>query len=109
MKLEVGQRLWYVPQCRTNNACEVEVIAVGRKWAYLNHGRRNGRRIDIETLQVDGRGHPSPGRCYSSQAHYENSCKLHKAWRELASSLPYSPPSHISIADIEAIKKIIGG
>lgn len=67
-KLKVGQKLWFVPSYgRRAKPYEVEVVKVGRKWAYIN-GRR---RIHIESLVVDGGDYQSPGCCYLSKEEHE--------------------------------------
>lgn len=67
-KLVVGQKLWYVPNRARECPLEVTVEAVGRKWATID--RRN--RISVETLEADGAGYSSPGRCYLTRREWED-------------------------------------
>jgi hypothetical protein len=72
-KLEVGQKLWFVPSERRyrDGDCEVTVVKIGRKWATLDRDWfGNQLRIDLEHWYADGRGYSSPGRCYESQDQY---------------------------------------
>lgn len=77
MPLQVGQKLWFVPNDRRSCApYEVTVEKIGRKWASI--GRRG--RINLETLAVDGGGYSSPGQCYEDRAVYEAKVALQAAW-----------------------------
>ena len=89
--LQVGQKLWYVPHRhhRRGEPYEVEVTKVGRKWATVGEGWRQ-ERIDLETMQADGKGYSSPGTCYLSREHYETEQERLAAWSQLTKALQYS-------------------
>ena len=60
MKLEVGQRLWFVMGNYANErGHEVVVTHIGRKWADLE----DGNRVEIDTLRVDSRQWGYMGQC----------------------------------------------
>ena len=63
--LSVGQKLYFVSNVRYKKNAVVEIVKIGRKYAYLD----NGDRID-DRLRVDGNGYNSPGKCYLSKRQY---------------------------------------
>lgn len=113
-KLQVGQKLWYVP-ARLNSrevrdGYEVTVAKVGRKWADVERdGRWSTKRIDIESLYADGRGYSSPGRCYISREHYEVERLTQQAWTKLVRALghKWSTPSGVTLQDIHEVMRIL--
>lgn len=80
-KLEVGQKLWFVP--RHSQAREITVTKVGRKWADAD-GTKG--RICLETLGVVEGGYTF-GRCVLDREAYEASLEHGKAWRALLAGL----------------------
>jgi len=78
------------------------VLRVGRKWAVMDC-----RRVNLETLEIDGGDYSSPGRCYLSQEHYEQENRRRRAWNELRYRVNDSgkPPSHLTT---EAIERVLG-
>jgi len=108
MELEVGQKLWYVPRAtRLGKPEHVSITKIGRKWAYIG-GRRN-TRVDIETLIVDGGDFSSPGRCYLSEAYYEDSVVCQSAWDKLRNSMSYRVPMNLTLGEIATIQKLVEG
>lgn len=67
MKVEVGQKLWLVPDHRRAMGREVTVTKIGRKWASLSG---NWDRFDMASGYLDG-GYSSPGRVYRNQEEHE--------------------------------------
>lgn len=81
-RVEKEQTLWWV--CTyAKQGRPVTVVSVGRKWATLS----NRVRIDIETLRADAGGHPSPGKCYTSQEVFDAEVLRDQVWQELQSRL----------------------
>lgn len=106
MKLEVGQKLWYVPSDSRQNQTEVTIQSIGRKWAKVCYVGR----IDINTLEVDGGKFSSPGKCYISQEEYDNYVLIRSAWAELARKIPmYSLPEGMTQEKIDLIRKLVFG
>lgn len=107
MSLQVGQKLWYVPNDkRWGKEQEIEVTKVGRKWANVGYLGR----IDIETLSVDGRGYSSPGQCYLSREEWERNEVLSDAWWEFKELIKKTNkrPEGITIESIEQAKRLLG-
>jgi hypothetical protein len=104
-KFTVGQKLWFVPSdTRWNKAYEVEIKTIGRKWLTL----KNDRRVDKETLRVDGGNYSSLGRCYLSQEEYEKETALIDAWRELEKRISkqyWTPSPKSPKLTIEALRQ----
>lgn len=66
--MEAGDLLFFAPfDERRHGHQNVTVRSVGRKWITLT----NGRRVDKETMRVDGGVHSSPGKCWPSKAAWE--------------------------------------
>ena len=106
MKLEVGQKLWYVPSENNGRSREIIIESVGRKWVKA----RFIGKIDINTLQVDGGKYSSPGKCYLSKEEYESYVNLCSAWRDLVTDLPlYSLPKGMTQEKIDAIRELVFG
>lgn len=108
-KLAVGDRLWLVERTWNGFPRQYEVVVskVGRVWAHISDVDRADRshgRIDLETLAVDGGQYISPGRCFRSQAEYEERLRLAEAWDDFRKqvSQQHRRPDHLTIADIEA-------
>ena len=66
--MKVGDKLYFVysGNCPRPPAA-VEVLKVGRVWAYLSHGYR----ISLKTLRADGGEFSSPGRTWNSKEEYD--------------------------------------
>lgn len=103
-KLSVGQTLWWVPGRGTPS--EVTVAGVGRKWAQLD----NHKRIDVVTLEADGAGYTSPGRCYRDRSVYEAGVHLAREWADLrkAVSGSYIARPGVTVEQIVQAKKLLG-
>lgn len=106
MMISVGQTLCFVGAHRFNaGARDVVVTKVGRKWAQLD----NRYRIDIQTLEADGAGYTSPGRCYISRAEFEDEQRRNEVWSALRKAVNSHNrlPDTISTSQIESILKIL--
>lgn len=95
MKLEVGQKLWYVSNsARLGAPYEIAVTAVGRKWAKTEQDLGGGRtlaahKIEIANLAADGGKYPSPGRAYLSREAWEIAKETDRLWSKLRRGLSY--------------------
>jgi len=72
--MKVGDKLYFVYYDRSCGY--LEVVKVGRVWAYLS----NGYRIDLKTLRSDGGNYSSPGRAWKSKEEYDASYAKDKLW-----------------------------
>lgn len=108
MKLEVGQKLYWVGGHNYNKSGtgEVTVVTVGRKWANLS----NRYRIDIQTLFGDGGQYNSPGRCYLSREEYESKARLEKSWDTLHRAIRdrWSVPAGVTEETIHKVMDLLG-
>jgi len=106
MKLEVGQKLWYVPNSSRDNQQEVTIQNIGRKWAKADYVSK----IDINTLEVNGGQYSSPGRCYLSKEEYDNYVLIRSVWTELAKKITmYKLPDGMTLEKIDAIRELVFG
>jgi hypothetical protein len=98
-KLEVGQKLWFVPNERRGKPYETTVTKVGKKWASIGYRIR----IDIETMWADGGKYSSPGRCYFSEQEYLVEMSLFNKWQEFKIKLDrlFYPPKGIDESVID--------
>lgn len=104
-RLVVGQTLLYVPNdLRRSEPREVTVTKIGRKWADISGGYN---RISITTLDVDGYGYSSPGKCWRSREAYESHKKLCEAWSELRRLIDakWYVPEGVTLSQIENAKR----
>jgi hypothetical protein len=69
---------------------EVEIERIARKWIYVKS--RGIGRFDRKTLEVDGAGYTSPGRCYLDRAHYEAVCRAERMWKIFRINAGYQRP-----------------
>lgn len=113
-KLQVGQKLWYVPtenrRWTQGTGREVQVFKVGRKWAEIEE-RNYGKplRIDVDTLVADDYGYSSPGRCYLSREHYEVAMLTQQTWEKLIRGLEHQwrAPDDVTLQDIHEVMRIL--
>ena len=107
MSLVVGQKLWFVPDGRLGRPRETTVTKVGRKWATLDTWGK--MRINVETLEVDGRGYMSPGQCYLSRADWTAAMALAEAWQSLWREMHQltAAAEGVTVADIKAARKLL--
>lgn len=108
MKIQVGQKLWWVGGNGSRSQYEVEVVTVGRKWATINPG--NHIRINIDTGHADGKGYMSPGQCWESREAYEAHTERVNTWFVIWSSMQhqFNVPENISTENIRAAAKLLG-
>ena len=85
----------------------VTVTKVGRKWATLDYPSRKPYRVDIDTMQVDGAGYSSPGRCWLSELDCRSHEAAQRAQSELSRRLSYSPPVGVTEADIREAARLL--
>lgn len=108
MKLQVGQKLFYVSSSRwrTNPTRWLAITKVGRKWAYLE----NGDRVYVETLFVDGAGYSTPGRCYLTEEEYQKEKHKTECWRVLWNWVDarHQIPRETNIEAIQAAANALG-
>lgn len=112
----VGQILYYVPiHPRHGNPLELRVTNVGRKWATLEYTKSAFNspfgRCNKATGWVDGKGYASPGRCWTSQAAYEDHRDAAEAWGQLRNDMNargYSNvPDGLTATDIQAARVLL--
>lgn len=103
--IEVGQKLYFVPNNRYGARRDVVVTKVGRRWAAI--GPR--MRVDVNTLRVDGRGYMSPGQCWLSEAAYREELALQAEWDSLNGyvSRRHRVPEGITIEAIRQVKELL--
>jgi len=112
MEFHEGQSLWFVQSNYWNlseeskNGREVVVEKLGRKWITLS----NSYRIDINTLQADGKGYSSPGQCYLSHHEFMNHIKKQKLWNKLKNLIQhqYACPEHLTVEALQDITDTLG-
>ena len=92
VKLEVGQKLWWVPaRHRYEYPCWVEVTKVGRVYATISPGNIRIRLPHLES--VNPGGYRDSGRCYVSK----EACEAREAVRVA-----------LAIKQIEAARQLLG-
>ena len=103
--LKVGDKLWFKAMVGWRRDEEVTVERVGRKWLHIS----NGDRCDRETLLADGRGYSPPGKLWQSKDEYDRHANRLDRWSEFQRKVTglYSPPEHVSIADIDRMLTIL--
>jgi hypothetical protein len=113
--LVVGQKLLFVREDRLaisyqrgrnetiDQATELTVERLGRKWA-----RCGSYRVHRYTLDVDGDGYGSPGRCYLSREHYAAEKAADRAWRALSTKLLHRPDNGPSAEAIRQAAALLG-
>jgi hypothetical protein len=96
-----GDKVVFHNTQRPNNPPRSMVITgVGRRWANLD----SGYRFDLETLEVGGGEHSSPGRVYQSFDAYEAEMARRDLWRELKKRTEaWSPPAKLKAETIQLI------
>lgn len=107
MKLEVGQKLWFVPGTYSNaRGREVVVVHIGRKWAEL----ADSNRVEIETLKVDGGKYGYLGQCYLTRQEHEKSEALRREWSDFCHALSgwTRPPEGMTREKIVEARKLLG-
>jgi hypothetical protein len=103
MSFAVGQSLVFAPYGKRHEVLDLTVTKIGRKWVTLS----NDYRFDPATLRVDGQGYTSPGRMYLSRDEYNTAVAITEAWRLMQNAIDYVPPPGVTVADIEAARKLL--
>ena len=105
-KLKPGDLLYCVWYRNKDGHC-ASVKSVGRKWANLELGKY---RVSLQTLEIDGGGYSSPGRCYLSIEHHEQEQKRRELWRQLREYLnTFNPPPSMTLERLEGILGALRG
>ena len=105
-KIHVGQKLYLVyTDSRRGTDCEVTVTKVGRKYAELDIPRF---RIFVDTMNVDGRGYSSPGRCFLSREEYEKNVGLQRKWQDFKNAVGRKQLEGITHEDISRAAAALG-
>ena len=103
MEYAIGQELFWVDRMRKTNR-HVTVKKIGRKWVYLS----NHHRIDRKTMEADGRGYSSPGKCYPSQQDYFDFLNLINEWSGMKREFDgFYPPKGMTLDKISQIRNIL--
>lgn len=102
----VGQVLYYVPDSSVRGGTPhfVTILKVGRKWLYFRT-----MRVDKDSLNVDGNGYASPGKCWLSKEEYEQYHALNKAWAYLRQKVDEQrrPSKCLSVDDIQGAIRLL--
>lgn len=116
MKLSIGDSLYYVPNDpRRRKPTVVRVVSIGRKWAYLvtvdsgdaSRLHKFGR-CDMHG-DLDRKGYSSPGRCWPSQAAFENTRQLARAWTEFQRAVDsWSRPEGLTVETLNYVSGLLG-
>lgn len=109
MNYTVGQTLWLVPEkwALVKDPQEITIDKVGRKWAeYVVHGTRY--RVEIGTNVVDGGKYGSPGTLWPDKAAWKAHTDLADAWADFQRRLTHNLPKGLTLANLEAVKKLLG-
>ena len=99
-----GTTLWWVTAANSNDEGEVTVNSIDGRHATLS----NGVILDLDTMNAI----PNPvprGRCYLSRDEMLGSLRLMHEWSDFFQDLrSMTMPKKISIADIAAIRQLVG-
>lgn len=109
--LKPGQQLWFVYyDRRRGDPRYVEVKKVGRLWADVS-GVSGDTRISLGSLEVDGRGYSSYGRCYLSRDEWAFEVALAREWGILRLRIGTlsAPPAGMTVERIAQINALLGG
>jgi hypothetical protein len=107
-KLKPGDTLVAARTDGTLYAGQWTIRSVGRKWAVIDSPR--SRRVDLETLEIDGGGYSSPGRCYLSPEHYEREMQRLALWKQLREYVnTFNPPPSMTLERLEGILGALRG
>ena len=105
MKLQVGQKLWFVPsQSCFGRPREVTIIKVGRKWATAESLHQ---KINVDTLKAGE--DVFYGACHVSRERYEETAGMENDWRDIIQTFSrcYTKPSYLTRADLDDRKRIL--
>ena len=102
----VGQVLYYVPDSSVRGGTPhfVTILKVGRKWLSCRR-----MRVDKDSLNVDGNGYASPGKCWLSKEEYEQYSALNKAWADFRRKVDEQrqPSKGLSVDDIQGVIQLL--
>jgi hypothetical protein len=109
-KRKVGDKIWAVPY--RGEPHEVEIIKVGRKWAKVIYEGYE-RSIDLKTLQINFDDPSSPyANFFETREAWVVAVerdRLERAWRELREAMPWIVPAGVTLAWIEAARRLFDG
>jgi hypothetical protein len=104
-EIKPGQRLWYVPRDSRDAPHWITVTSVRRKWATFDFRRR----MDLESLTVDGGAYCSPGRCWLSEEAYRAHIAKCASWVNLREWMRGNAiPEWITLEQIQQAAKLLG-
>ena len=108
VKLEVGQKLWWVPaRHRYEYPCWVEVTKVGRVYATISPGNIRIRLPHLES--VNPGGYRDSGRCYVSKEACEARKVVQEKWDEMRFNMRFnSLPDDVTVEQVEAAMRLLG-
>lgn len=112
--LQIGQYLWFAPDYQGERGYTVQVVGLGRKWAYLS----NCAKVDRKTWEyIDPRDY-TPGRrrrirsarCYSSQQEEEEFYRTADEWRWLRCMMQecHDPRPGVTLEQVRAAAVLLG-
>lgn len=113
--LKVGDKLWL--ECTTGRArrgartgFEIEVLKVGRLWAYFKDGAQE-YRFSLDNGAVDAGDYTSWRQVYFSKEAFEGEKRKRQAWERLTSGMRYTmyrAPAHLTEQDILGVCNLLG-
>lgn len=99
----VGQKLWFVPARGVGR--EVEIVKVGRKYAYFKYYSTDVR---VEKLCAAVKDTYASGTLWESEQACANNKATHIAWLRLKNSMRYTPPPNVTIESIAKARDLLG-
>jgi len=100
-----GQTLYFVPNQYSNYVPrEVVVNTVGRVYFTVNEEQL---RFRLDTMEADGLGYSSPGRCYENQGVYVLEQMIQKEYALLRMQLPSRCPDEVTLADLVKVRELL--
>ena len=79
---KVGDKVWFVPGLHREDAREITVTKIGKKYFYADY-----TKFDIVTWEEVS--DYSPGRCFINKDAYERTCAIDKYRNELSQLIRY--------------------
>lgn len=79
---KVGDKVWFVPGFHSEDAREITVTKIGKKYFYADY-----TKFDIVTWEEVS--DYSPGRCFINKDAYERMCAINKYRNELSQLIRY--------------------
>ena len=106
VKLEVGQKLWWVNTI-SSWGCWVEVTEIGQAYAHISRIDTQIRLTDL--VAVRGSNGWQEGRCYVDKEAYEARKVVQEKWDEMRFNMRFnSLPDDVTVEQVEAAMRLLG-